>query len=130
MNINIKTTNIELTPAIRSHVDKCLEKITKMLGNDPAFICDIELANTSGHHNKGDIFKTEIHIVGKNKNLYASAESSALFSSIEDVRDEILSELKASKKKNIAFVRRGGARMKAMMRGMWPWGKDEGTLDA
>jgi hypothetical protein len=31
--------------------------------------------------------------------------------------------LHASKGKRISFVRRGGAQVKAMMKGMWPWGK-------
>lgn len=121
MNIKIKATGTTLTPAISEYADKRLSKLSKMLGGDPSFICDLELAKTSAHHQKGDIFRAEIHIVGKGKDLYASAEDSDLYAAIDAMRDEILRELKASKGKQLSFVRRGGAQVKAMMKGMWPW---------
>jgi len=124
MNIKVKTTGISLTPNISEYADKRLEKITKMIGGDPSFICDVELAKTTEHHKNGDIFRAEIHIVGKGKDLYASAEDSDLFAAIDAMRDEIIRELRASKGKRLSFIRRGGTQVKAMMKGMWPWGKE------
>jgi len=125
MNIKIKTTGISLTPAISEYADKRIEKVTKMIGGDPSFICDVELAKTTAHHKNGDIFRAEIHIVGKGKDLYASAEDQDLYAAIDAMRDEIIRELRASKGKSLSFVRRGGAQVKAMMKGMWPWGKKD-----
>jgi ribosomal subunit interface protein len=124
MNTKIKTTGISLTPAISEYADKRLTKISKILGGDPAYICDVELAKTTNHHKNGDIFKAEIHIVGKGKDLYASAENSDLYAAIDEMRDEVTRLLKASKGKRLAFVRKGGAQVKAMMKGLWPWGKE------
>jgi ribosomal subunit interface protein len=123
MRTNIKMTGTTLTPAISAYVDKRFTKIAKILGTDTALMCDIELAKTTNHHTKGDIFKAEAHIVGAHKNLYASSEQSDLYTAIDDVQSEILAELKSDKEKKLSFVRRGGARMKAMVKGMWPWGK-------
>jgi putative sigma-54 modulation protein len=123
MNINIKTTGISLTAAISDYTDKRLSSVSKLLGGDPSFICDLELAKTTAHHQKGDIFRAEIHIVGKGKDLYASAEDKDLYTAIDAMRDEILRELKASKGKRLSFIRRGGTRVKEMMRGVWPWRK-------
>ena len=123
MNINIKATNISLTPSISDYVSKRMEKVSKLLKNDESARCDIELARTTEHHNKGEIFRTEIHIVGANKNLYASADKIDLYTAIDAVRDEILSELKSRKEKRMVFVRRGGAKIKAMIKGLWPWGR-------
>jgi putative sigma-54 modulation protein len=123
MNTNIKTTNVTLSDAISEYTNKRLQKIAKLLDTDPTVVCDIELAKTTDHHQKGDIFKAEIHIVGAGKNLYATSSKEDLYAAIDIVRDEILRELKSKKEKQISFVRRGGARVKAMVKGLWPWGK-------
>ena len=121
MSTNIKTTNITLTQAIADYTNNKIEKLDKFLSNDPATQCDIELAKTTDHHNKGDIFRAEIHIVGKNKNVYVSSEKEDLYFAIDEVVDEALREVKAGKQKHLALVRRGGAKMKSMMKGLWPW---------
>jgi putative sigma-54 modulation protein len=121
MNINIKTTNLTITDAIQTYVDKRLDKISKLLAYDESVQCNIELARTTAHHNKGDIFRAEIHIIGKGKDIYSSSEKSDLYTAIDDARQEVLRNIKANREKKISFVRRGGARVKAMMKGLWPW---------
>ena len=123
MNTNIKTTGITLTEPISAYVTKRLEKIAKLTSTDPTTQCDLELARTTAHHNKGDIFRCEIHLVGTGINIYTSAERQDLYAAIDEVRDGVLRELKADKKKYTSHIRRGGAKIKAMMKGMWPWGK-------
>jgi ribosomal subunit interface protein len=123
MNINIKATGISLTPSISAYADKRLASVSKILGGNPSFICDLELAKTSAHHNKGDIFRAEIHITGNGKDLYASAEDQDLYAAIDIMRDEITRELKASKGKRLSFIRHGGTRVKEMIKGVWPWRK-------
>lgn len=122
MNIDIKNTNITLTPAISDYIYKRLDKIKKIIGDDSALQCDVELGRTTEHHNKGDIFRAEIHIVGSGKNLYASSQKEDLYTAIDEVQDQILRELKTDKEKKISLVRRGGARVKAMAKGLWSWG--------
>lgn len=122
MNTHIKTTNVTLTEAISNYVNKRLEKIDKLTSDDTSVQCDVELGRTTAHHNKGDIFRAEIHIVGANGlNIYSSIEKEDLYVAIDEVRDAVLREFKASRKKNTSRIRRGGAKIKAMMKGMWPW---------
>jgi len=123
MNTNIRTNNITLTAAISDYTNKRLKKIEKILDGDPTVQCDIELGRTSSHHHKGEIFRAEIHIVGAGKNVYAAAEKIDLYSAIDAVRDEVLRELRAGKGKRISLIRRSGARVKNMVKGLWPWGK-------
>ncbi len=123
MNINIKATNITLTPSISNYTEKRLNKISRLLKGDQSVKCDVEVGRTTEHHYKGDVFRAEIHIVGNNKNIYASSEQPDLYAAIDIVRDEILREIKSKREKRISFVRRGGARMKAMLKGLWPWRK-------
>lgn len=114
-------TNITSTEAILDYVNKRLQKISTIIGEDPSVQCDVELGKTTSHHNKGDIFRAEIHIVGAGKNIYASSEKSDLYAAIDDVRDGVLGDIKSKMDKDITLVRRGGAKVKAMMRGLWPW---------
>lgn len=123
MNINIKTAGITMTPAMSEYTDKRLFKLDKLLGGDPAYVIDVELGKTTGHHQKGDIFRAEIHIVGKGKDLYAAAEDVELYAAVDGMRDEILRELRASKGKRLSYLRRSGGRMKAMVKGLVPWGE-------
>ncbi len=120
MNINIKTTTITLTPAISDYVDKRIGTVDKFLQNDGSVQCDIELAKTSNHHKQGDIFKAEVHIVGKDKNIYASEEREDLYIAIDAVRDNLLREIKSSTSKKRSLIRRGGAQIKSILKGIWP----------
>jgi len=123
MNINIKITGLDISTAVSEYVNKRLEKISKLLNDDSAIQCDIELARTSEHHHKGDVFRAEIHIVGSGKNVYASSEREDLYSAIDDTRDEILRVLKANKSKRISLIRKSGAKVKDMIKGLWSWKK-------
>lgn len=123
MNTNIKSSNVTLTPAIHDYVNKRLKKIAKILQSDESVMCDVELAKTTEHHNKGNIFRAEIHLVGKGMNHYSSSEMDDLYAAIDMVRDEIYVKLTEGKEKRISFVRRSGARVKNMVKGLWPFGK-------
>ena len=121
MNTNIKTTNISLTDAISDYLSKRLEKISRIIGDDTSVQCDIELARTTTHHNKGDVFKAEAHIVGAGLNIFNATETEDLYAAIDGMRDAVLRELKSSRKKETSRIRRGGAAVKNMMKGLWPW---------
>ncbi len=117
MKINIKTTTLSLTPAISDYIDKRFASLEKFFQGDTTVKCDIEIAKTTNHHKNGEIFKAEIHIVAKDKNLYASAEREDLYSAIDDVRDEVLGEVKSSSGKIRSLLRKGGAKIKSILKG-------------
>ena len=123
MNIRIKATHFSLTPAITEYINRRIEKAAGLLGNDPSIQCDVEVGRSAGHSAKGDVFRAEIHIVAPGKNMYASSEKEDLYAAIDDVRDEIVREITAVKGKQISIVRRGGVRVKNMVKGLWPWNK-------
>ncbi len=120
MNINIKTTTISLTPAISDYVEKRLRPMESFLAGDTTAQCDIELAKTTNHHKQGDIFKAEIHIVGKDMNIYASVEKEDLYVAIDLVKDEVMRKLISTKDKKQSMIRKGGAKVKNIIKGFWP----------
>jgi ribosomal subunit interface protein len=122
MNIRVKATNLSLNPAISGYLEKRLAKIGKLVGRDPSVTCDVELSRTTDHHQKGDVFRAEIHIVGHGLDAYAAALNEDLHMAVCDVRDEIIKEIRGGKKKRRSLIRRSGARVKAMVKNLWPWG--------
>jgi ribosomal subunit interface protein len=125
MNIHIKTTKITLTDAISEYVNKRLDKIEKLTSDDPSAQCDVELGRTTAHHHKGDVFKAEIHLVGANGlNIYTSIEGEDLYAAVDQVRDAVVRDFTSTRKKQSSRIRRGGARIKQMMKGLWTRGNN------
>lgn len=124
MNINIKATAFELSPAIRDYVQKRFDAAGRFLESDPSTKIDVEVGRTTSHHKNGDVFRAEIHIVGAHRNVYAEAEEADLYAAIDAVRDEILRRLSSDKGRKLSRMRRGGAAVKSMIKGFW---KAKGT---
>ncbi len=124
MNTHIKTTAVTLTPAISEYIKVHLSKIERLFNADESVKCDIELARTTNHHNKGDIFRAEIHIVGHKQNIFAASDKADLLIAIDEVFSDALYSMTSKRKKFIALARHGGAKVKSMVRGMWPFGND------
>ena len=120
MNTQIKTTGgLSLTPAIAEYIEKRVATIEKFLASDPTTIVHVEIAKTTGHHKHGDIFRAEVRISAKDRDLYVASEKEDLYAAIDDVRDQAYRKLAETKEKQISFVRRGGARVKNMIKGIW-----------
>jgi putative sigma-54 modulation protein len=120
MNINIKATQIELTEAITNYVYKRLEPLEKFLGGKEGVNVLVEVGKSTNHHNKGDIFRAEVHMIGAGIDVYAVKETNDLYAAIDVVESEIKRELKSLKGKQSRTLRDGQRRIKDMMKG-FPW---------
>ena len=119
MKINIKGTGITLTPEIRAYLERRLESIRKFfLDEGESSIIDIELGKTTAHHQTGDIFRAEINIHVRKNSFRAVSEGEYLYSAIDDVKDEIFRVLSTNKEKRNSLMRRGGQKIKAILRGL------------
>jgi putative sigma-54 modulation protein len=116
MNISIKSTNIELTPALRDYTEKRMRSITKFTKGEPTV--SVEIGKTTAHHKQGDVFIAEVIVVTPlGKQFMASSEKSDLYEAIDDVRNEIARELSSDKDKRVTLFRRGAKKVKWMLRG-------------
>ena len=113
MNIKIRTTNFDLTPAIEEYVSKKVVHMEKLL--EEAAICEVELGKTTAHHRSGDIFRAELNITDGGDQFYAVAEESDLYAAIDVVRDEIERTIVSKKKKRNTLFKRGAQRIKNMV---------------
>lgn len=118
MNINIKATHIELTEAIKNYVEKKVLSLEKYIHDDPQNVhADVEVGKISHHHRSGDIFRAEIRLNFKGKEIYVVAEKDDLYAAIDEMRDTTERECTALKDKKLTLAKRGSAKAKKVIRG-------------
>lgn len=116
MKINIKTINLELTPAIEDYIEKkinSLEKFIQRIKVRPLEIW-VEVDKTTAHHKKGDIFKITAQFTFPQKTARAEATRSDIYLAIDEVKDELQRKFKQYTDKHISQQRRGGRKLKKL----------------
>ncbi|MEK7135005.1 MAG: ribosome-associated translation inhibitor RaiA [Patescibacteria group bacterium] len=116
MEIKIKTTNFSLTPSIGNYLQEKLNTLDKFLPNDESILADVELAKTTKHHQKGDIFKAEVNLKVPGHLIRAVAERWDLHVAIDAVKDELRREITMNKEKNISLYKKGARLLKKLLR--------------
>jgi len=101
MQMRIKATRLELTPAIRDYFQLKMDMIEKYLGDIKAINCDVEIEKTVGGQHKGDIFRAEVNIEVPNKLLRVEKTESDLYKAIDKVKDHLELVIKKYKEKSI-----------------------------
>lgn len=104
---NIKSTNLDLTEAIKSYVEKRLGELDRVLTNlGQPQDARVEIGKVSNHHKKGDIYRFEINLKVPGQLLRAECESDDLYKSIDLGKDELESQIRELKEKLISQKRR------------------------
>lgn len=106
MKIIIKSTNLELTDAIANYINKKISPLSRFLKKyeeNSELNLNMEIAKTTRHHQKGDVFYVEINLKLPNKLLRAEEYNSDLYAAIDLAKDKIKQEIlkfKSLKEKN------------------------------
>lgn len=128
MNINIKGTNIELSPAVCAYIERKIGEISKFIQNfDEVQEIDIrkksnveawvEVERTTKHHKKGSVFRAEVQIRLPGKtNIRAESTQWDLHVAIDQVKDELQRQIKKYKGKQSAKYKRGARSLKKFLR--------------
>ena len=117
MKINIKATNIELTPEVSAYVEKKISSVEKYIQAASEAVAQVEVGKSTNHHKTGDIFRAEVHIIGAGLDLYAVYEQADLYAAIDFVKDEIIENALHQKERKQTLTRRGAQMMKNMLKG-------------
>ena len=126
MKKTIKATDIKLTEAISSYIEKIVSTIDKHIDHsDDSALVDIEVGRTTYHHKSGAVFKAEVTLYTKWGTFRSVAEKDDLYAAIDDVKDEISEMLGSRKKRRLDFIRRSGLKVKNLVRGFYTKGKYE-----
>jgi len=121
MKHNIKTREIFLTPAISEYVEKRVNHLDKFISpeNLESAMCYIDIGKTTNHHKNGDLFVAEftLHIGGKS--FRSSIEKEDLYVAIDIATEGLAEELRSYKNKKKGLFRRGGAKIKSLVKGLY-----------
>lgn len=99
MNVNIQTTNTELTSAIRDYVEEKINSLNKFF--DDVSDVDVIIGLDNKHHLKGKIYFAEFNFTVLRKNISIRKESEDLYKAIDKVKDHLKIELEKIKSKVI-----------------------------
>ena len=116
MKIDLKTKNFVITPSIRTYLQEKLDTLDKFLPKDESISADVELAKTTKHHQKGDIFKAEVNLMIPGRLIRVVAEKWDLRVAIDAVKDELQREITMNKEKNLSLYHRGARLLKKLLR--------------
>lgn len=114
--INIKATNIELTDEYKTLLEEKISSLEKFLPEEETDLkCDAELEKVTGQQS-GRIYRAEVNLFVAGKLYRAEATEEQMERAIDEVRDEIKTELRKALDKRRSLMKRGGQRIKRMMR--------------
>lgn len=126
MRINIKGTNLELTPSIYTYIEKKIGELERFIqnigdnnfeGGSETVEAWVEVGKTTRHHNKGDVFRAELQIrLPGTEGVRAVVEEWDLYQAIDKVKEEMQGQLKKYKGKQIEKTKRGARLFKRISR--------------
>lgn len=117
--IKIKTTGIDLTPAIEDYVHKKIDSLKKFFQHyaeeSGELLFEIEIGKTTEHHRKGDVYRAEINFNSDSTHVRAEATRDDIYAALDEAKDEMSRELRRNKRKAIHLLKRGGAMFKKLL---------------
>lgn len=116
MKVNVKTKNYDLNPEIQAYLDERLEAVERLIHTDPdAVVCDVELEKYTDQRH-GEVWRAETNLDIAGEFHRAEARALSMNAAIDEMKDEIIRQLRKGKRKRLDLIRRGGAKMKEIMR--------------
>lgn len=122
IKIEVKTTNLELTDAISEYLTEKIVSLERFINvpDDTEVLAEVELAKRTDHHQSGDdLFKAEINLSISGKMFRVVSNKSDIYAAIDDMKDDIIREVRKDKEKQETLVRKGARAAKEMMQNIW-----------
>ncbi len=119
MKVNIKATNMALTPALKTFVEQKIGTLGKFISHpDGGIQAWVEIGLTTKGQKSGDIYRAEIQIPIPHfdRSVRVEARHTDLYTAIENARDLMKMELQKTKDKKISLSRRGARILKDTLR--------------
>ena len=114
MHIDIIAKNIDLTDALRNHVESELAKLDKVI--NPESRIYVEIGKTTHHHKQGDVYKAQGRIVSPGTEYFADIITNDLYTAIGDLGNELFRQVTQTTSRKRALLRKGQALIKKLLR--------------
>ncbi len=117
MNINFKASNIALTDEIRSYTEEKVAMVKKLIPGtaEENIKVDVDLSKKS-QQQSGEIFRADITIYAGAEKTHAVGHGETILAALDASKDELSERVSRSKKRRMDLVRKGGAKIKSMIR--------------
>lgn len=119
ININIKSTGLDLTDAIRNYVNEKISMLEKVIDSDKQAQIDVEVGRTTEHHHSGDVYRCEINVTIDGDFTRAVAKQEDLYAAIDVAKDDIAEQLREKKNRKTSDTRKEQRSFKRMLRRFW-----------
>ncbi len=116
INYNIKGTGLSVTDELRAYVEKKLGGAEKFLVGDSTAHTDVELEHSPLRD--GGKYRAEFTLSSGGTVYRAEEWGSTMHEAIDLAAERLTGELRKNKKKHLVLVRRGGAVIKDVIRGL------------
>ncbi len=113
--ISFKFTNTAVSQELQALVHAKFSSLDKYLGDEPDVRVEVEFQKETASQS-GDIFRVEGNLWCHGKLYRADASMKSFEMAVDEVRAELDKELRRSNKKRESLMKRGGRKIKEMLR--------------
>lgn len=99
MNINLRSSGLELTPAIHQYVEEKFSSLEKYMGN--IMQIDVVVGQDTKHHQKGEIYSCSVSIDLPKDLLKVERTAEDLYKAIDKVKDHLRETLAQYKEREL-----------------------------
>lgn len=103
MKIIIKSTNLDLTPSLNTYIENklgTLARLVQKFDSEGSADIRVEVARTTRHHHKGEVFMAEINLHLGGKTLRISENNEDIRKAIDIAKSKLRLEIEKFKSKN------------------------------
>ena len=111
---HIKETNITLSDHEREFIEEKFSVLEKYRNGEEAFMCDVEVER-SNRHLTGDVVRAEINVTLRGNVYRSEATRDTLMNALDEVREDIVREIREAQDKKKSLFKRGAHKVKRMM---------------
>ena len=115
VSYNIKATKCDLTTDMQGVIESRLNVVDKFVHGDTQARCEIEVEKTNDRDTNRQ-YRGEANLTIDGKLFRAEAYGNSVETAFDEVQNELKKELRRSKDKEGSMLRRGGRRLKDMLR--------------
>lgn len=116
ININIKTTNFNMTPDIEEMIKEKIYLVEKFIDSTEEIpLAEIEVER-SAHQKKGEVFRAEINFSYKGNVIRVEHKDFDIRNAIEKVRRQLEKRIRRSKGRRFDLIKAGGRKLKRLIR--------------
>lgn len=113
--VNFKSTNVDIEDKLTDLLEDKLQSLNKYLGAETDVVCEAEFEKITAS-GKGRIYRVEVNLQVAGTVFRAEATEENFEKAIDEVRDELDKELRRANRKRDTMLKKGGRRIKEMMR--------------